>query len=82
MYFVYSVYNKKHNKTYIGQTKDLEERIRLHNKKVFKGYTSRFDGSWKLIYSESKETRTEALRRETQLKSYRGRQFIKNFVPG
>ena len=81
MYRVYAIYNKFANKIYIGQTKDLGERIILHNDKVFKGFTSRFPGEWKLIYKESVATRQEALKREKQLKSFRGREFIKSHIP-
>ncbi|HVY68172.1 MAG TPA: GIY-YIG nuclease family protein [Patescibacteria group bacterium] len=80
MYCIYAIYNPKHNKFYIGQTKNLPERIRLHNNHVFPGYTSRFDGEWQLIYHEEVGTRQEALKREKQLKSYQGRQFIKKFI--
>lgn len=81
MYFIYAIYNKQSNKFYIGQTQDLYERLRLHNEHVFKGYTSRFPGKWELIYKESVATRSEALKREKQLKSYRGREFLKNRIP-
>ena len=81
MFYIYCIYNKKNNKIYIGQTKDLENRLELHNQKVFKGFTSRFDGEWVLIYSEEVEFRSNALKREKQLKSFRGREFIKNFIP-
>ena len=82
MHFVYALYNKKHNKIYIGQTVNLNERLRLHEEGLFKNsFTSRFDGGWKLIYKEEVKTRTEALRREKQLKSYKVREFIKRYVP-
>jgi putative endonuclease len=57
MYQVYAIYNKLADKIYIGQTSDLTQRINLHNIKAFKGYTSRFDGEWQLIYSEKVDTR-------------------------
>lgn len=80
MYLIYAIFNPKHKKIYIGQTQDLAERIRLHNDHAFKGYTSRFDGEWQLIYSERVGTRQQALIREKQLKSYRGREFIKQYI--
>lgn len=81
MYYVYAVYNRENNKIYIGQTEDIEERISLHNSKTFKGsYTSRFSGDWKLIYKEKVNTRQEALKREKQLKNYRGREHIKKLI--
>jgi putative endonuclease len=82
MYSIYGIYNKKHNKIYIGQCSDLGERLKMHNEKIFpRCYTAKFDGNWILIYSEQIETRAESLKREKQLKSYRGREFIKNFIP-
>lgn len=79
-FFVYSIYNKNCNKFYIGQTKDLDKRIFLHNNKVFKGYTSKFEGSWKVIYKEIFDNRGDALKREKQLKSFQGRKFIKSII--
>ncbi|MBI2003231.1 MAG: GIY-YIG nuclease family protein [Candidatus Wildermuthbacteria bacterium] len=82
MFFVYSLFNQKHGKIYIGQTDNLEERMKLHHDRVFRSsFTSRFDGNWILIYRESCPSRKDALRRERELKSYQGRQFIKKFIP-
>ncbi|MEK7104273.1 MAG: GIY-YIG nuclease family protein, partial [Patescibacteria group bacterium] len=81
MYQVYAIFNQKHSKVYIGQTEDLDNRIKLHNEEVFCGsYTSRYNGKWEIVYTEGYETRQEALKREKQLKSYQGRQFIKNII--
>jgi len=81
MYTVYAIYNSKHDKLYIGQTADLKSRLRMHNDGVFKNsYTSRFDGEWKLVYSEEQENRQLVLLREKQLKSFRGREFIRQQI--
>jgi len=81
MYSVYAIYNKKWKKIYIGQTEDLGRRIEIHNQGTFRGYTSRFDGRWEVVYSEDLPTRKEALIREKQLKSFRGREFVRKFLP-
>ena len=82
MYFVYAIYNRNNNKIYIGQTEDLDQRLQLHKNKIFKGsYTAKIDGDWELIYKEEVSDRSEALRREKQLKSFRGREFIKKHIP-
>ncbi len=81
MYTVYAIYNKEVKKFYIGQTVNLEARLEQHNQKTFKGYTSRFDGLWSLTYSEKTDSRFEAMSREKQLKSFRGREFIKLHIP-
>jgi putative endonuclease len=80
MFWVYAIYNEGANKYYIGQTHDLDKRIREHNDHTFKSYTARFPGEWVLIYNESVATRSEALTREKQLKSGNGRLFIKTLI--
>jgi len=82
MFFVYALYSKKYNKIYIGQTEDLEESLKLHKSKTFRrSYTSRFDGKWILIYKEAVVDRKQALAIEKQLKSFKGREFIKQYIP-
>lgn len=82
MFFVYVIYNKKHQKIYIGQTSDLSERLRLHNShELKKSFTSRFDGEWELIYKEEFSERLSALKREQQLKSYQGRLSLRKHIP-
>ncbi len=82
MHYIYAIYNSDADKYYIGQTVNLEERLIMHNDHTFKSYTARFKGEWKLIYKEEVSTRLEALKREKQLKSFRGREFVKGFIPG
>jgi putative endonuclease len=79
-FFVYAIYNNFSKKIYIGQTNNLEKRILEHNEKFGDHYTTKFQGNWILIYKEEFRTRSEALIREKQLKSYRGREFIKNLI--
>jgi putative endonuclease len=81
MYFVYAIYNRENDKIYIGQTNNLEQRLVLHNSKTFNtSYTARFSGDWILIYKEKIANRPEALIREKQFKSFRGREFIRQLV--
>ena len=82
MYTVYVIFNKERNKIYIGQTANLEERIEMHNNGAFKkSFTYKQKGTWILIYKEECIDRLSALKREKQLKSYRGREFVKKFIP-
>ena len=37
-------------------------------------------GIWEIVYTEICENRSKAMQREKQLKSYQGRQFIKNLM--
>ena len=83
MFYVYAIYNRAKRKTYIGQTEDLERRLKEHNDPNCQRhlYTQRFGQGWNLIYSETTIDRKSALIREKQLKSYQGRQYIKQFIP-
>ncbi len=82
MYKVYAIISESTGKMYIGQTVDLELRLKQHNSEAghLGQYTKQNKGPWKLVYEEKHQTRTEALKREKQLKSFRGREFIKNVI--
>ncbi len=74
MYFTYILYSQKHRKIYIGYSADPDNRLRWHNSNNNKGWTRSYL-PWKLIYTEAFESKQEAMLREKQLKSFRGRQF-------
>jgi putative endonuclease len=73
-YFVYILRTSK-NTLYIGQTSNLEKRIKEHSDKNGKGskYMRSFD-SFELVYQEEFKTRSEALKREYQLKQFTKKQ--------
>ena len=79
MYQVYILYSPVHRKTYVGYTSNLEERIKSHNFLATKGYTIRYR-PWTLVCSESFPTKREAIIREKELKSGKGRDFIKLLI--
>lgn len=66
---------------YVCQTLDLINRVYEHNYHLHsRSYTSRFNGEWRLFYQEAFSSREEALKREKQLKSYRGREYLKKLI--
>lgn len=69
-FFVY-VLRTSSDTLYIGQTNNLNQRIKEHQNKNTKSakYIKYFD-SFKLVYSEEYPTRIEAMRREFQLKKW------------
>jgi putative endonuclease len=81
MYYVYVLYSSKFNKIYIGQTTDLANRLQEHNTEGLSSnsYTKKFK-PWEIVYTEEFPTRGEALIREKQLKSQKGREFIWNII--
>jgi putative endonuclease len=80
MFFVYVLYSRDYKKIYIGFTSNLERRLASHNHYLNKGYTGRYK-PWELLYSESYNEKKSAMRREKQLKTARGREFIKSLLP-
>jgi putative endonuclease len=68
MYFVY-ILRTSSNTLYIGQTNDLERRLKEHQSKSGRSakYVRYFE-SLELVYSENYGTRKEAMQREYQLK--------------
>jgi putative endonuclease len=75
MFTVYVLYSPSYNKIYIGFTSDLENRLRSHNMFASKGWTIKFR-PWEILFTENFETKTEAMKREKQLKSAKGRNYI------
>jgi len=75
MYYVYVLQSVKSAKVYIGFTSNLDSRIIAHNHPSNTGWTKLFM-PWKLVYSEEFDTKAEAMLREKQLKSCKGREFI------
>ena len=70
MYFVY-ILRTSSNTLYIGQTNNLEKRLQEHKNKTTKSakYLRSFS-SFELVYQEEYPIRTEATRREMQLKNW------------
>ena len=83
MFTVYAIVSESTKKIYIGQTVDINLRLDQHNSKDgnhLSKYTKQNKGPWKLLYTEFYKTRSGALKREKQLKSFRGREFIKKLI--
>jgi putative endonuclease len=79
MFTVYVLYSVTHSKIYIGFSSDIEKRLFAHNHPGNKGWTKSFQ-PWTLIYTEVFETKSGAMQREKQLKSSKGRSFIKDLI--
>lgn len=79
MFTVYILYSKKYDKIYVGYTSDLKARFLSHNVFGTKGWTIKFR-PWEVIYTEIFENKGEAMRRERELKSAKGREWIWKLV--
>ena len=78
MYQVYILKSEIKEKYYIGHSHDITLRLERHNHghvRSTKAYCP-----WKIIYSESFESKQEAYKRELQIKSYKGGEAFKKLI--
>ena len=75
-YYVYMLKSRnKKSVTYVGYTKNLQNRIRLHNNG--KGAKFTRGRKWKLIYKEKYKTKSKAISREYYIKKSK---LIRNMI--
>ncbi len=70
-YYVYVLKNTKRSKltTYVGYTKNLKKRLKLHNEGLGAKFTR--GRIWKIMYFEKFTTKKEAISREYYIKKNR-----------
>ena len=79
-YFVYILQSLKDYKYYIGSTSDVQARIKFHNSGLQRSTRNRIP--FRLVLFEEYETKEEALKREKQIKSWKGGEPFKRLVYG
>jgi putative endonuclease len=67
------------DKIYIGYTSNIEQRMISHNELGKKGYTLKYR-PWTVLFTEEFDIKSEAMNREKQLKSSRGRSYIREYI--
>jgi len=78
MYYIYILKSKKDNRTYVGYTNNLDERLKKHNAGQVK--STKFRVPLELIYSEEFDNSSEARKRELYWKSGGGRRKLKKLM--
>ncbi|MCK9425788.1 MAG: GIY-YIG nuclease family protein [Ignavibacteriaceae bacterium] len=74
MFYIYVLWSEKLSKRYVGYTSDIVKRVHEHNQgssKFTKGGVP-----WKLVRTEEYSSKTEAIKRETFLKTGVGRKWL------
>jgi len=69
VYYTYILTNKYNNVIYVGMTNDLPRRVFEHKRKLFPGFTSKYNVD-KLVYYELFDFVELAIAREKQIKKY------------
>jgi len=76
-FYTYILYDKNRDQFYIGQTNDIDKRVKRHNQGREK-YTKR--GKWELVHFEKFETRSAAIKQEKQIKQMKSKMWIKKLI--
>jgi putative endonuclease len=81
MYFVYVLQSDLDRSFYIGQTDDVKALVRRHNAGYVPSTKNR--GPWRLVGTETFETRDKARWREYSIKrsATEKRKFVNKFLP-
>jgi len=74
-YYIYILQSIKDNKYYIGSTSDVMARLNFHNAGLQRSTRNRIP--FKLVLFEKYDSKKEALKREKQIKSWKGESFKK-----
>lgn len=80
MFFTYILYSKARDKFYIGASENPEERLKKHNNKN-KGFTNQSQ-DWKIVFTQSFPTKSEALDYERKIKKWKSRKKILHLIDG
>ncbi|MDF2157922.1 GIY-YIG nuclease family protein [Algoriphagus sp. CAU 1675] len=78
-FVVYVLFSKQSGKTYTGMTTDLITRFHFHNAKSNKGFTIRYR-PWIVIHVEFFLEKSVAAKREKELKTGKGRDWIRQHI--
>ena len=78
MYFVYILYSSSKNKYYVGACEDVQKRLTKHNTN-HSGFTG---GAldWEIKWIEEHATKSDALKREKQIKNWKSRKMIERLI--
>lgn len=75
-YYVYVLISKQDKNFYVGYTENLKSRFEQHSKGFVPSTKDR--RPIELVYSEACRDKRDAMHREKYLKTYLGRQFLRN----
>ena len=79
-HYVYILQSLKDGRYYIGETSNVEERLKFHNSGRQRSTKNRIP--FRIVLTEEYPDREEALKREKQIKSWKGGQAFKALIGG
>ncbi len=80
MHYVYIIYSAQLNRYYVGETPDVEDRLRRHRSGYYRGsYTSKAQ-DWELRLTITCRNRSQALSIERAIKRRKSRKYIEDLL--
>ncbi|MEN2414951.1 GIY-YIG nuclease family protein [Flavobacterium mesophilum] len=76
MFFVYILYSYTKEKFYVGQTNDIEDRLKRHNNG--QSLSTKNGAPWKVIYTIELNSRSEAVVLETKIKKRGAKRYLQD----
>ncbi|MFQ6605177.1 MAG: GIY-YIG nuclease family protein [Fidelibacterota bacterium] len=80
MYYTYIIASEKTGRYYVGYTGDLDKRLARHNAGWSRSTKSGIP--WKIVYYEIYENKTDAIKREQELKRWKSRERLEALIQG
>ena len=78
MHNTYILYSEVHDRYYIGQTNNIDERVKRHNAGYIR--STKAYRPWVVVYQINFETRSQAVKSETYLKSLKSKIKVKELI--
>ncbi len=78
MFYTYIIYTHKRDRYYVGSTHNITLRVERHNSGTTKSTKSGIP--WVLVYYEEYLTRSEAIKREYEIKKWKSRKLVEELV--
>ena len=79
-YFVYILFSEKLNRYYIGQTVDIEERLKQHNSGFYENASTKVSNDWKLFWKLKCDSKRQAIQIESHIKRMRNKVYYQNLT--
>ena len=77
-FYVYVIYSKSKDKYYTGYCEDISTRVQKHN---FGSTPSTKSGiPWELVYFEEFDNKSDAIKREKEIKKKKSRIYIERLI--
>ena len=78
MFIVYILFSSKVDQYYVGHTQNMEDRLFRHNSG--RSLSTKKGKPWNLVYTETFETRSEAMLRERAIKKMKSRTYLEQLI--